>query len=509
MNISLLDRHAEDIVGVLSCYDRIIITGTVADISYAGGMTGILYARGVRIFDFEAFAKPFADELQNNAKRLVEEAGLEIEYIPSPKKFRKEDRIAEILQQRGMSPGLVHVFSVLENCSTYRPWHNKTTHKTYLRPRQGKCLHYYFYFIDPEMGLCYLRVPTWIPFRLQFYCNAHNLLASKLKQADIAFTQTDNAFTYIADFNKAQELSDSFSAEELHAVLDKYAALYCPVIQHFVPACRWSLMQVEYATDIVFKTAAALQAIYEDLTLLVALITKPQNISTFLGHGWHGVKPDDIGSRFSTRFFGTCVKHRSGKASIKMYDKFGQILRIETTSYDVSFFKHYRKVEHRDGTSDMKNASLKKSIYSLSALRNLMHDANRRYLVFLSDLEDTSGGVKHLHELSHPTRVGRHSYRGFNLFDATDLALLETLLNGGFNISGLRNRDLRCLLPGTSSAQISRMLKRLLTHKLIKKVGHTYKYYLTALGRRVIMAGLGIRRFFIIPALGKLQMQVS
>lgn len=62
-----------------------------------------------------------------------------------------------------------------------------------------------------------------------------------------------------------------------------------------------------------------------------------------------------------------------------------------------------------------------------------MCDSNRRYLVFLSDLEDPSTGLKHLQQLSRPVQVGRHTYRGFNLFDAADLALLETLLNGGFN----------------------------------------------------------------------------
>ena len=509
MNIPLLERHADDISGVLSCYDRIIITGTVPGICYAGGMTCELYKQGVLVFDFENFAKPFAEELIANAGRLAEEAGIEIEYIRSPGQLRKEDRIAEILQQRGTAPGLVHIFSVLETCNTYRPWHDKNTGKTFLRPRTGKCLHYYFYFIDPAMGLCYLRVPTWIPFRLQFYCNGHNVLAAKLTEAGIPFTQTDNTFPEIADFNKAQELADSFSPDELHALLDKYAALYCPVVRHFAPACGWSFMQVEYATDIVFKSPEALQPVYEDLTLSAVLTAKPRDISTFLGHAWQGFKPEDIGSRFNTRFCGTCIKHYSGKTSIKMYDKFGRILRIETTSNDVSFFKHHRKVEHRDGTSEMKNAPLKKSIYSLRALRDLMHDANRRYLMFLSDLEDPSAGLKHLQQLSRPVREGRHTFRGFNLFDAGDLSLLETLLNGAFNISGLRNRDLRALLPGKTSAQVSRMLKRLLTHKLIKKAGNTYKYYLTAAGRRVIMAAAGIRRFFIIPALGKPLPQIS
>ena len=159
MNIPLLDRHAAEINGVLSCYDRIIITGTVPGICYAGGMTAALYALNVRIFDFKTFAKPFSEELVGNAEQLAKDAGLKIDYIRSPKKFRKEDEIAKILQQRGTAPGLVHIFSVLETCNTYQPWHDKNTHKTFLRPDTGKCLHYYFYSTIKDF---YLDEPSWI-----------------------------------------------------------------------------------------------------------------------------------------------------------------------------------------------------------------------------------------------------------------------------------------------------------------------------------------------------------
>ena len=79
-----------------------------------------------------------------------------------------------MLVVRGDRPGLVHIISAMEACDTYKPWHDKHTHRTFLRPDTGKCLHYYFYFIDAELGLIYLRVPTWCPFRLQFYCNGHS-----------------------------------------------------------------------------------------------------------------------------------------------------------------------------------------------------------------------------------------------------------------------------------------------------------------------------------------------
>jgi hypothetical protein len=62
----------------------------------------------------------------------------------------------------------------MEPCGSYKSWHDKKTHQTHLKPDDGKCLHYYVYFIDADLGLCYVRVPTWCPFRLQVYCNGHS-----------------------------------------------------------------------------------------------------------------------------------------------------------------------------------------------------------------------------------------------------------------------------------------------------------------------------------------------
>ena len=66
---------------------------------------------------------------------------------------RKEDIVARMLAQRGEAPGLVHVISAMEACNAYKPWHDKQSHKTFIRPDSGKCLHYYFYFMDRSFGL--------------------------------------------------------------------------------------------------------------------------------------------------------------------------------------------------------------------------------------------------------------------------------------------------------------------------------------------------------------------
>jgi hypothetical protein len=89
--------------------------------------------------------------------------GLRIEFIRYIKAFRKEDPVQEIVAERGSHPGLVHIFSVMESCTSFKPWHDKGSGKTFIKPDSGRCLHYYFYFIDPELGLCHVRVPPGRP----------------------------------------------------------------------------------------------------------------------------------------------------------------------------------------------------------------------------------------------------------------------------------------------------------------------------------------------------------
>jgi hypothetical protein len=465
-------------------------------------MTTFLFRKNIRIFDYPRWAAPLKEEIRRNAEQLARDNGLEIEFIRQ-RNFRKEDRIREILNRRGEHPGLVHIFSAMESCASFQPWHDKSSGKTYLKPKESKCLHYYFYFIDAQLGLCYLRVPTWAPFRLQFYFNGHNALASQLKRQGITYTLLDNAFVEIGDFAQAQRWADAFSVKELHTRLDRYARLYCPVLRHFPSGCHWSVMQAEYATDIVFKRQTDLQPLYEELARVAVLVVKADNIASFLGRKVDKRYQGEMGNDFQTRIEGTRIRHHMGRASIKMYDKHGLVLRIETTVNDVSFFKHYRKVEHRKGPSEMKYAPVKKTIYSLPVLSDLLQAANRRYLEFVSTLDDPQVDTKKLDKISRPHRENNRSYRGFNLFHGDDLELFEIISRGEFNISGMTNKRLRRFLKGKSGSQISRMLKRLRNHGIIKKIGRTYKYYLTKLGRMVVMTALKLRRIVVIPSLSE------
>jgi hypothetical protein len=496
------EKYKDEIHGVLHSYDRVVISGNLQPLCYAKGMTKYLYTHQIRIFDYTQFVEPLRDLIRKSAQAAAEENKLDIEFIARKDDFRKEERVKEIVEERGDHPGLVHIFSAMEGCQAYQPWHNKQTHQTYVKMTQGKCLHYYFYFIDPDLGLCYLRVPTWCPFRLQFYFNGHNALARQLPKAQIAFEQIDNAFFRIADFERANEYAATFDIETVHRKLDYLAAQYCPVVKQLELAYSWSIMQAEYATDIVFKRQPTLQMIYPYLLESLIQTVKPADIASFLGRKLSGNYQDEMGNRLNKRWLGTRLKHQMGPISIKMYDKFNIILRIETTVNQVNFFQQYRQVRHRDGTTSAQYAPLKKTIYSLPPLAEILQAVNKRYLKFLSDIETPEVGVNKLHRLTETQHDDKgRRYKGFNLLSEEDSSFFRLLISGEFVIAGFANKTLRQQMPEKNAGQITRLLRRLREHGLLKRVSKRYRYYLTDFGRQVAMMALKLREMVIIPSL--------
>jgi hypothetical protein len=500
MSQSLTERYDDRIAGVLSCYDRVVVTGTLPGICYAEGMTRYLHAREIGIFEYPAFANTLRLSLRERAEALAAEAGAPSEFV-GKSRIRKEDIVAKVLKRRGEHPGLVQVISAMETCDSYRPWHDKSTHRNLVKPSGGKCLHYYFYFIDAELGLVYLRVPTWAPFRLQFYCNGHSWLARQLDAEGIGYTMADNAFVRIADWERAQELADVLSPDRLHRILDRYAAQCCPVSDVFGQSYHWSLMQVEYATDLAFRSQAGLGPLYDQLIRHSVLNVKAEQVAGFLGRKIAPNLAQEVGSRFSTRIEGTCLKHHFGDCSIKMYDKCGIVLRIETTTNDVSFFKHHRKVEHQKGPPTRELAPVKKTIYSLTDLREILLGCNRRYLAHLSALDDFSAGVRALERLTRPREVDGKTVKGLNFFDPGENALLKALQDPRVNIKGIRRGDLLPDLGMLSPGRLSRQLRRLRQLGVIKRVSRSYRYYLTKAGRAAVAAAGYLTEIMIVPVM--------
>jgi hypothetical protein len=243
------------------------------------------------------------DQIRQNAQALAEQAGLSIEHLRNSN-VRKEGLVREVLKKRGAHEGLVCIFSAMEACPSYKPWHDKPSGRTFLKGDTGKCLHYYFYFIDRDLGLCYVRVPTWAPFRLQVYFNGHGALEAALRKRQIEAQMLDNGFVQVADWPAAQRLAETLKPQWLHRKLDRYARRFCPPVALFDSGYHWSLMQVEYATDIVFRRQQELAPIYESLVRTAVHAVKADNVATFLGRKLCGQYRDELGNDFQTRIQG-------------------------------------------------------------------------------------------------------------------------------------------------------------------------------------------------------------
>jgi DNA-binding HxlR family transcriptional regulator len=499
-----LEHHREAMAGVLECVDRLLVRGTLPDCCHPGAMIGQLLREQRSLAGYGSMVEGIGQEIRTQAQRLAKAAGLSIEYLARADAFRKEERVAQILRERGDAPGLVHIFSGLERCSTFKA-HNSANGLLQLFWSSGKCLHYYFYFVDEELGLCFLRVQTWAPYTVDFYCNGHSWLARQLSKAGLAFTTYDNSFVQIADWARANELAGQFDGELLHRRLEKITAWLLPSLQrHFPRGWHWSIAQMEYSLDLVFQDRARLQGLAQGLVETAIHAIHADDVARFLGR--RAVSPHfegEVCGRLETRIEGTRLRHRFGPVSLKMYDKAGLILRLETTCNNPTFFYHQRLVKHPDGTSETKLAPVRKTIHSLTLLCERLRDGNHRYLDFLSQLESPGDGPHKLEQISAPVRdqAGRSS-RGFNLFASLDLRVILTLLRGEHRLDNvLSNRSLRAHLPDLSSGQISRVLKRLQLHGLIYRTQRRYRYLLTSLGSRLLVAALKLRAFLVLPAM--------
>jgi hypothetical protein len=494
-------RFKRNIAGVLNCFDRLVLFGTYKPICYPQAMSWHIHEAGIRLVDYEKkFANPLRLQMIAQIKAIAAKEGIKIEHVYAS--VRKEAFVSEILTARGDAPGIVCILSAMESCRCFKVVKNHKTGYLELQWKPGKCLHYYVYLMDPEYGLCYLRIPTWAPFRLQFYFNGHDWLQRCMDSEGITYRKADNCFVNISDFKRAQSIVDSLDVHLLHQRLDQFARHFVAVHDRWGQGLHWSIFQAEWATDIVFKSNRILPGLYEELIRTAAIEIKCSDIYGFLGRRLSSKSASEVSNRFQTLIEGTRIKHTLGATSIKMYDKQALVLRIEVTTSNVSFFKHHREVKHRDGTREMKYASARKTIYSLGAVAEQMQACNKRYLSFISQWRDHSRERTSLRKVTSSVKDDKQrSYRGVNFFLHDDLSFMLSILRGEYQIAGFSNRALQSHLTGWSPQKIGRVLKRFRVLRLIKRVGRTYKYYLSSLGKKVIVAALQLKERIILPTM--------
>jgi hypothetical protein len=506
-----LARHGADVTGVIAGYDRLRLRGSLRHLYQPSFMFRYLCAAGVRLKDFAGFVSGLTNRVCAASADLAKSHGRPLRYLESCVE-RKEDLARRLAERDRISEGLIGVFSILEPCLTYRVLHDEAAHRLYLHLGQGRCLHHYFYYQHPEFGLMHLRLQTWFPFQVMVCLNGRLWLAHQLDQARIAYVQRDNSFIWIADPAAAQRLADQQRrtrwAEQLQPLLAQCHPLAAEICRPLALGYYWSMDQTEYATDLMYKTPGALARVYPALVAHGIQHFGSPEVMRFLGrnipaHGRvHRRYLGEVETDLKHRPEGVRLKHFVQGNGLKLYDKHGQVLRIETTLTNPEAFRVFRAPEG-EPRAPKRWMLLRKSVADAPRRAQVCAAVNDRYLEALAAANVVTPAGQLAKPVCRRVTRKRRRYRALNPWAPADATALETIARGEWTLHGFRNRDLRAALHGPChdpverrrvAGRVTRLLALLRAHRIIRKVPGTHRYRLTTPGRTIVTALLAARK---------------
>ena len=490
-----LKKFAVSIIAVLSCFDRVIFKGYLPFWGEAYLNSWVDYSLRIKRKDFLPLLEQHSQTLVGHAKSLAQRAGRPYEYRQG--KFKKDKFIQALIRQDQLTEGMVAVLCVQETCRTVALKYGKGRPSLYFKRRPQRVL--YYYHLDPEFGLMYVRLETWFPDTVPVYVNGHDWLARQMLKRRLGSVQHDNAFTQLDDPEKAQPLADRFAQLNWVKQLTKWAQQVNPHIGAdgwlSDMSYYWVTAQAEFATDILFAGRSKLRELYSRLLDHAAINFSAKDILTFLSRKLHGnFQGEVLTDCKKKRHPGARVKHRVKENWLKMYDKFGLILRVETVINQPREFRVRRRRE-RKGQQQMVWCPMNKGVANLPSYQRVSQAANDRYLNALSVVADPAPAYRQVAHLAESKRHRGRRYAGFNPARREDVKLFQAVLSGEHLLRGFRNAEIREALWGTTKDRrqrrsranaVTRLLKRLHVRGLLAKIPRTRRWRVTAIGQQLL-----------------------
>ena len=508
--LEFIRRHTASIVGVLNGFDRLRFRGTWRLAASVAGLSAFMRYLGVRFKDAGDWMNDCTERVKKASLAVADGQGRPVVYVDKPS-ASKEDIAREIAERDGITAGLVCVLTAVEPCRSFDIQRNREKKELELVSRWRKCLHIYHYYQHPQFGLMHMRLQTWLPFNLWCNVNGREWLARQLDEQKIGYLKRDNCLVAVDNVCRAQELANQQLKTDWAQILNPIAASVHPIhrtmFDSFPIDYYWSCQDSEWASDIMFKSPQALAGLYPHLVRHGMQNMSCEHVMRFLGRKVPAVCPPygtfagEVVSDLKCRPEGVRLKHFVNGNSVKMYDKQGSVLRIETTIVQTRDFKVFRGTEEKPEAKQWR--MLRKGVADLRRRAEVSQASNQRYAAAIA----TAHCGKPLKELAgricRPKRQEGRPVRALNPMGEDDAQLLQAVSRGEFAINGFRNRDLRPHLYGQppadaakrrkQSAAVTRKLRLLRAHGLIKKVPKTHRYVLSDRGTAIITTLLAAR----------------
>lgn len=497
--LEFMKKYQEITSSVLSGFDRIVFRGILRSISFPDGMKRHLSQKDVPRRKFGAHVEKTTAALKKASLAEAEELGRPVIYLPSSR-TRKETVAKNVLAENPVDSGLLCVLKCVEPCMTYDMYRNKDTKKLELVYRLRKCLHLYHYHLHPLFGLMHARIQTWYPFHIQVCMNGREWLARRMDEEGCHYVRQDNAFPQLQDPERAQQLMNDLVelnwAEQLDAIAARlnpaHGQLVSPYAKYY-----WYAHQTEWATDVSFTSPKTLQRIYPQLVWGAITTFSSRDVMRFLGKQLHRTFEGEVVSHYQDRPEGLRIKHDANANAIKMYDKGGSILRIETTINNPNEIKVFRPKEGGSPDSAAPRP-MRKGIADLQRRTQVSQRANERYLDALTQFDTNTRLAELLTPITKRITKGGKKFRGLRPWSVQDLELLKAINRPEHQLAGFRNIEISLqLFPNAqnslktkraASGRISYRLGLLRAHGMIAKIPNTRRYRITKKGRGICTA---------------------
>ena len=494
-NNGFTEQFASHIKFVYCFFDRLIIRGYIQGMFATGNVITLLRNLGFNQHT-NGVIKLLAEQLGVHIKKEAERLDIPILWRENlgGKGISMQDYVQDNYLKEGKF-GTLCIIKAMENVSTY--WSREITTKAgkpFMKMYWCKkpVSQYYIYINDKNLGLCSLKISSYLPFPCQFYCNGHQYLKRQLDKRGVSYRMEDNSFTDIGDLEELKSLVADFKGSEIetciHHWMDEWFSFHkgersrrSALLSH-----RWYTCQCEVCSNIIFKSSRYFNGVYDKLLEKHHRIGLPDRLSKVFD-----LKRDRKTSKSTQTVYDTkaCIKHWIDGNSIKMYNKGGYLLRVETTI----------------NNPGLPGATLHKPVYDIKGYYWYGHGCNNRFFEALAEVD-----VSQLNDHSAPytqpvvTGTGRR-VAAPDLRQDKQVILFALLLNGRYSSEWFRTSDLMRYLSGTYSktAGIRCQMEKLRVRGIIEKRQHSHYYRVTKDGFVWMYASYCQIRYLINPLLSK------
>ena len=501
----LIARFGKTVKGVLTGFDRIVFKGTILPVTHDEGAMSFLRWRGVLNRDYKNWMLQQTQDLINTVDMQARtQTGRPIVNLTSWR-TDKEKLARKQQEQTGIKSGLVGAWSCPESCWSYKANYSADKGYPQLHRYTTQCKHLYLYLDHEDYGWMNVRLQTWFPYHIQIALNGREWLRRSLEARGIGFLRQGNKFLHIEDYAIAQHYLRRQLDRQWPHLLNSFLPIAFPTMsQSLGPhlSYYWTLWQSEWATDFIMNTPAELN----------------ETMSAILQHAWitgnstkvlrylcrpltvkgkpHGKSSNEVMSRVLDFHDGLRVRHWVDHNSVKVYNQYNN-LRFESTINQPYMFRVWRRSQRQNRNDRKQLLPLRKGVADIPLRAQVSQEINNRLMDEISTFTNKTPlrDLLASHVNSH-IKDGRR-VRSLDI-SGKDRELLQAISDPCFSVSGITNSALRRKLAPTSwntgrtdkqlSARISRHLRLLRDHGLIRKIPNRNRYHLTDKGRQLTTA---------------------